>query len=85
MRARSYYIFEVGESAQWDQIHWVAQVRFVEGDIHDPAPGGPFDAIVERLALITFLTRTGSGAFPSPGGGVALQTRSVEPRRRRLR
>lgn len=25
-----------------------AQVRFVEGDIHDPAPGGPFDAIVER-------------------------------------
>jgi methylase of polypeptide subunit release factors len=29
----------------------LAQVRFVEGDIHDPAPGGPFDAIVERLAL----------------------------------
>jgi SAM-dependent methyltransferase len=27
------------------------QVRFVEGDIHDPAPGGPFDAIVERLVL----------------------------------
>ena len=23
----------------------------MEGDIHDPAPGGPFDAIVERLAL----------------------------------
>jgi SAM-dependent methyltransferase len=29
----------------------LAQVRFVEGDIHDPAPGGPFDAIVERGAL----------------------------------
>jgi SAM-dependent methyltransferase len=29
----------------------LAQVQFVEGDIHDPAPGGPFDAIVERLAL----------------------------------
>jgi SAM-dependent methyltransferase len=27
------------------------QVQFVEGDIHDPAPGGPFDAIVERLVL----------------------------------
>jgi SAM-dependent methyltransferase len=26
----------------------LAQVQFVEGDIHDPAPGGPFDAIVER-------------------------------------
>ena len=30
----------------------LAQVQFVEGDIHDPAPGGPFDAIVERLALM---------------------------------
>jgi ubiquinone/menaquinone biosynthesis C-methylase UbiE len=29
----------------------LAQVRFVEGDIDDPAPGGPFDAIVERLVL----------------------------------
>jgi SAM-dependent methyltransferase len=29
----------------------LTQVRFVEGDIHDPAPGGPFDAIVERGAL----------------------------------
>jgi SAM-dependent methyltransferase len=29
----------------------LAQVQFVEGDIHDPAPGGPFDAIVERGAL----------------------------------
>lgn len=29
----------------------LAQVRFVEGDLNDPAPGGPFDAIVERLVL----------------------------------
>ena len=29
----------------------LAQVQFIEGDIHDPAPGGPFDAIVERLVL----------------------------------
>ena len=28
------------------------QVEFVEGDIHDPAPGGPFDAIVGRLILM---------------------------------
>jgi ubiquinone/menaquinone biosynthesis C-methylase UbiE len=31
----------------------LAQVQFIEGDIHDPAPGGPFDAIVERLVLWT--------------------------------
>jgi SAM-dependent methyltransferase len=30
----------------------LAHVRFVEGDIHDPAPGGPFDAIVGRLVLM---------------------------------
>ena len=29
----------------------LTQVQFIEGDINDPAPGGPFDAIVERLAL----------------------------------
>ena len=29
-----------------------AQVQFIEGDIHDPAAGGPFDAIVERLVLM---------------------------------
>jgi ubiquinone/menaquinone biosynthesis C-methylase UbiE len=29
----------------------LAQVQFIEGDIHDPAPGGPYDAIVERLTL----------------------------------
>jgi SAM-dependent methyltransferase len=31
----------------------LAQVRFVEGDLNDPAAGGPFDAIVERLVLWT--------------------------------
>ena len=29
----------------------LTQVQFIQGDINDPAPGGPFDAIVERLAL----------------------------------
>ena len=29
----------------------MAQVRFAEGDVADPAPGGPFDAIVARLLL----------------------------------
>ena len=29
----------------------LSQVQFVEGDLGDPAPGGPFDAIVERAAL----------------------------------
>jgi len=29
----------------------LAHVQFIEGDIHEPAPGGPFDAIVERLVL----------------------------------
>jgi len=31
----------------------LAQVQFVQGDVNDPAPGGPFDAIVERLVLWT--------------------------------
>jgi cyclopropane fatty-acyl-phospholipid synthase-like methyltransferase len=30
----------------------LAQVRFVEGDVHDPVSGGPFDAIVGRLILV---------------------------------
>ena len=29
----------------------LTQVQFVESDIHDPVPGGQFDAIVERLVL----------------------------------
>jgi SAM-dependent methyltransferase len=32
--------------------HGLTQVRFVESDIRDPAPGGPFDAIVGRLLLM---------------------------------
>ena len=34
------------------QRRGLAQVQFIEGDINDPAPGGPFDAIVERLVLM---------------------------------
>lgn len=30
----------------------LAQVRFVHGDVHDPCTGGPFDAIIERAALM---------------------------------
>ena len=30
----------------------LAQVEFFEGDIHDPAPGRPFDAVVERAVLM---------------------------------
>jgi SAM-dependent methyltransferase len=30
----------------------LVNVRFVVGDIHDPAPGGPFDALVGRLVLM---------------------------------
>jgi SAM-dependent methyltransferase len=30
----------------------LTHVQFVAGDIHDPAPGGPFDAIVGRLVLM---------------------------------
>lgn len=30
----------------------VNNVRFVQGDIHEPAPGGPFDAIVGRAILM---------------------------------
>jgi SAM-dependent methyltransferase len=29
----------------------LTQVQFIEGDYYDPAPGGPYDAIVERIAL----------------------------------
>ncbi|MGW1617463.1 class I SAM-dependent methyltransferase [Streptomyces sp. NPDC002285] len=30
----------------------VSNVRFVQGDIHEPASGGPFDAIVGRMVLM---------------------------------
>ena len=48
----------------------LAQVRFVEGDIHDPAPGGPFDAIVERLVLWT---------VPDPAGLLRRQATVLRP------
>jgi SAM-dependent methyltransferase len=34
------------------QQRGLGQVRFVEGDIHTAAPGGPFDAIIGRLVLM---------------------------------
>jgi ubiquinone/menaquinone biosynthesis C-methylase UbiE len=48
----------------------LAQVRFVESDIHDPAPGGPFDAIVERLALMW---------VPDPAAVLAQQATVLRP------
>ena len=30
----------------------LSNVRFLDGDIHDRAPGGPFDAIICRLVLM---------------------------------
>jgi SAM-dependent methyltransferase len=46
------------------------QVRFVEGDISDPAPGGPFDAIVERLSL---------WALPDPAAVLRKQATVLRP------
>ena len=46
------------------------QVQFVEGDIHDPAPGGPFDAIVERLTL---------WAVPDPAAVLRRQATVLRP------
>jgi SAM-dependent methyltransferase len=48
----------------------LAQVRFVEGDIHDPGPGGPFDAIVERLVL---------WAVPDPAAVLRRQATVLRP------
>jgi SAM-dependent methyltransferase len=48
----------------------LAQVRFVEGDLGDPAPGGPFDAIVERLVLWT---------VPDPAGLLRRQATVLRP------
>ncbi len=50
--------------------HGLAQVRFVEGDIHDPAPGSPLDAIVERLALMY---------VPHPAGVLRRQATVLRP------
>ena len=48
----------------------LTQVQFVEGDIHDPAPGGPFDAIVERLTL---------WAVPDPAAMLRRQATVLRP------
>jgi SAM-dependent methyltransferase len=53
----------------------LSNVRFVAGDIHDPAPGGPFDAITGRLVLMyvpdpAAVLRTQAGVLRS-GGVVA--------------
>jgi len=50
-------------------------VRFVAGDIHDPAPGGPFDAVIGRLVLMyvpdpAAVLRTQAGVL-RPGGVIA--------------
>jgi SAM-dependent methyltransferase len=53
----------------------LANVTFVVGDIHEPAPGGPFDAIVGRLVLMyvpdpaVVLRRQAAGLRP---GGVVV-------------
>jgi ubiquinone/menaquinone biosynthesis C-methylase UbiE len=44
-------------------------VRFAVGDIHDPAPGGPFDAVIGRLVLMyvadpAAVLRTQAGVLP---------------------
>jgi len=48
----------------------LAQVQFVEGDLGEPAPGGPFDAIVERLVLWT---------VPDPAGLLRRQATVLRP------
>jgi SAM-dependent methyltransferase len=57
------------------QQQGLGNVSFVVGDIHEPAPGGPFDAIVERLVLMyvpnpAAVLRT-QAALLRPGGLVA--------------
>ena len=42
----------LGRARRRAEQRGLTQVEFVEGDIHDPAPGGPFDAIVGRLILM---------------------------------
>jgi SAM-dependent methyltransferase len=48
----------------------LAQVQFVQGDLAEPAPGGPFDAIVERLVLWT---------VPDPAGLLRRQATVLRP------
>ena len=53
----------------------LSNVRFVAGDIHDPAPDGPFDAIIGRLVLMyvpdpAAVLRTQASVL-RPGGVIA--------------
>jgi SAM-dependent methyltransferase len=48
----------------------LAQVQFVEASLDEPAPGGPFDAIVERLVLWT---------VPDPAGLLRRQATVLRP------
>ncbi len=48
----------------------LAQVRFVQGDLDEPAPGGPYDAIVERLVLWT---------VPDPAALLRRQATALRP------
>lgn len=48
----------------------LANVRFVVADIQDPAPGGPFDAIVGRLVLMY---------VPNPAAVIRTQARLLRP------
>lgn len=48
----------------------LGNVSFVVGDVHDPAPGGPFDAIVCRLVLMY---------LPDPAAVLATQVAGLRP------
>jgi SAM-dependent methyltransferase len=50
--------------------HGLANVRFLVGDIHDPAPDGPYDAIVGRLVLMY---------VPDPAAVIRTQARLLRP------
>src|SRR5216684_3551837 len=50
--------------------HGLANVRFLVGDIHDPAPDGPYDVIVGRLVLMY---------VPDPAAVIRTQARLLRP------
>ena len=50
----------------------LSNVRFLVGDIHEPAPDGPFDAIIGRLVLMY---------VPDPAAVLRTQTSSLSPGR----
>jgi SAM-dependent methyltransferase len=65
----------VAKAAARAAARGLPNVRFVTGDIHDRAPGGPFDAIIGRLVLMYLpdpaaVLRT-QAALLRPGGVVA--------------